>query len=248
VKNFTYQRIPKICSALLALSVCSLGISTALAQQSNLIERSPFSPPSAPERTAPRQDRSQPFPNIDFVGYSGTEDDWEIALFFAEQNQVHWMREGDEVEGVELVAFSPRNHSVDLRNRQSSRTIRLNDVKPQASNTPPPIVNQQQVQQQQAPGIPTEANNNAPERRRVIPRRRVILPRATSNQNQASSNSRTSSRSTSSSDNNRNDSDANASNRNNGNTSTQNNQATIERRTNSMVIPRDRPVPPREGN
>jgi len=154
---------------------------------SSLIERSPFLPPDFGQQEENLRNANlanQPPSQVDFVGYSGYEGNWEVALFFAQSKQVHWMKPGETVESVRLVDFDPERGAIQITERNRSKFISLNADRPPAQNTPPPIQASQNRTPSLPPGINKQANNNAAaannansNTRRVIPRRRVILPK-----------------------------------------------------------------------
>lgn len=180
----TAKQQPRSSISALALSmVFYLGLLThlnAAPDTSNLVERSPFMPPaindaSNARRTEPDSSR---FPEIDFVGYSGVEGNWEVALFFVESQTVHWMKTGQTIESIELLNFNPQNASVLVKNNQATKTLRINDTKPTAMDAPPPITQRApQTTSSAQPANENSNNNDTTEHRRVIPRRRIILPR-----------------------------------------------------------------------
>jgi hypothetical protein len=169
---------------LLLLSASMVGAETP---QSNLIERSPFLPPDygkEKENLSNANLQNQVPSQVDFVGYSGFDGNWEVALYFTQSKEVHWMKPGDLIESVRLVDFDPQRGAIQISERNVSKFIRLNAERPPAQDAPPPVRPTQARNSILPPGLnpqatdnATTANNNAAETRRVIPRRRVILPK-----------------------------------------------------------------------
>ncbi|MFT4900944.1 MAG: hypothetical protein ACI81V_000211 [Lentimonas sp.] len=161
------------------LFACGLLALVALLQAdatSSLIERSPFLAPDegkpAP-KLAVQPKASTPFPEVDFVGFSGGPENWEIALNFPRINQVHWLKHGEQAESVRLMHFNAAEQSVTLSYLGQTDTFKLNQVAPQLFTPPPYQPSQPQQPLPQILGEQSEASAS----QRAIPRRRVILPK-----------------------------------------------------------------------
>lgn len=144
---------------------------------SSLINRSPFLPPqtlSKPSYANVQKDKI-PFPELQFVGFSGTAPDWSFALFFNPQNQVKWLHLGAEFADVKVVQFNASIPSLTVEHAGQRKDLKLAQSAPPPSAQPPrqprlPNHNQASaitLPGQSAPGVGSK----------TIPPRRIILPK-----------------------------------------------------------------------
>ena len=118
-------------SQILAGLLCS---SLGANPNSSLLKRSPFLPPQtlAQSSQAISPKDKIPFPELQFVGFSGTAPDWSFALFFNPQNQVKWLRVGAEFSEVKVVQFDASIPSLTVEHGGQRKDLKL------AQSAPPP--------------------------------------------------------------------------------------------------------------
>ena len=144
---------------------------------SSLLKRSPFLPPqtlSKPAQSITLKDK-MPFPELQFVGFSGTAPDWSFALFFNPQNQVKWLRLGAEFAEVKVVQFDASIPSLTVEHAGQRRDFKIaQSVPPPSAYTPrkPRLPNHNQASAITLPGHSEQGAEN-----KTISRRRIILPK-----------------------------------------------------------------------
>jgi hypothetical protein len=146
---------------------------------SSLINRSPFLPQqtlSKPSHANILKDKI-PFPELQFVGFSGTAPDWSFALFFNPQNQVKWLHLGAEFAGVKVVQFNASIPSLTVEHAGQRKDVKL-------AQSAPPLTPHQPRQpsrpnHNQASAVTLPGQSKPKESSQKIPRRRIILPKIT---------------------------------------------------------------------
>jgi hypothetical protein len=164
-------------SALLCLLLC------ATVAASSLESKNPFLPPghNTPKVVAPPpvQTNGPIAREIEFRGVVEINGAYKLSLFNKSDQKSYWIKVGEKKEGIHVTAFDLDSMAVTLH--QNGRSERLSLM--EATDAPMPVVVSTQATPQTAtprinlpPGLQNATNSNT-NQRRVIPRRRVILPK-----------------------------------------------------------------------
>ena len=167
------QKLSLLSLLLVGLLCSSLGANP----NSSLLKRSPFLPPQtlAQSSQASSPKDKIPFPELQFVGFSGTAPDWSFALFFNPQNQVKWLRLGAEFSEVKVVQFDASIPSLTVEHGGQRKDFKLAQSAPPPSAQPPRqprLPNHNQASAITLPGQSAPGTGS-----KTIPRRRIILPK-----------------------------------------------------------------------
>lgn len=167
--------VPNCLARLLLSMLCTVLYATP---NSSLLNRSPFLPPQtsikAPQAN-PEPSKSR-FPEVQFVGFSGTAPNWSFALFFNPQNQVKWLSLGAEFAEVKVVKFDANVPSLTVEHAKQTKDIKLAQSAP-ASTPNPSLRRARQPNHNQATAITHPGQSTPKARSTTIPRRRIILPK-----------------------------------------------------------------------
>lgn len=151
----------------------------------SLAEKSPFLPPGhgeKPEEAPPPPVQTQgPISReIEFRGFVKMNGVIQFSLTNKKLQKSYWLKEGEAEAGLTVSNYDPASSSiVVLMNGRSERLTMLS-----ASDSPIPVALSKPQSpndkrpQVLPPQLRNNANNNA-DRRKVVPRRRVILPKKT---------------------------------------------------------------------
>ena len=167
------------------IALVSLPISAALvANASSLETDSPF-PPSGYSNKKPAPVRPTPATNgplakqLEFRGVVQMNDTYEFSLFNKKENRGYWIPENGNVNGVSVRNF--KLDSMTITVSLNGRTEQLTLMS--ATDSPLPVVAStvtkppQPAQPPIIPGLNTNTTQKKNTSSRVIPRRRVILPK-----------------------------------------------------------------------
>lgn len=179
----TLLKIDKFLPIILGGLVCLAFISPASAQVEQLKKNSPFLPPGYND---PKPEVVQPKPQaapglisreLEFRGVVELGGTFQFSIFNKSEQRGYWIKENSTKEGINVRNFDMSEMSVLVQFNGRSETLNLMD----SSDSPIPvnISSRQPPQQPVLPGPtakPASEGTPSPPRR-VIPRRRVILPR-----------------------------------------------------------------------
>ena len=186
------SKIQKL-SLLIIILAGMLDTSLGANPNSSLLKRSPFLPPqtlSKPAQAMPLKDKI-PFPELQFVGFSGSAPDWSFALFFKTLNQVKWLRIGAEFSGVKVVKFNASIPSLIVEHAGQRKNFKIAQSAPPPSPQPPRQVRMPNHNQASAITLPGQSALTLPGQsaitlpglselgaeNKTIPRRRIIPPK-----------------------------------------------------------------------
>jgi len=163
------------------LVVASYGILQLTLNASNLETDSPFLP-SGYSKKKPAPVRPTPATNgplsreLEFRGVVQMNDTYEFSLFNKKENRGYWIPENGNVSGVSVRNF--KLDSMTITVSLNGRTEQLTLMS--ATDSPLPVATSTVTKPAQPPIIPA-LNTNTTQKKttssRVIPRRRVILPK-----------------------------------------------------------------------
>ena len=164
------------------IALVSLPISAALvANASSLETDSPFLP-SGYSNKKPAPVRPTPATNgplakqLEFRGVVQMNDTYEFSLFNKKENRGYWIPENGNVSGVSVRNFKLDSMTITVSLNGRTELLTLMS----ATDSPLPVVASTVTKPAQPPIIP-ELNTNTAQKKntssRVIPRRRVILPK-----------------------------------------------------------------------
>ncbi len=171
-----------LCCALFTFTLTS-------AQTTTLKEKSPFLPPDhnvAPPPPKPVQTVNGPISReVEFRGVIQMGGVYQFSIFNKKEQRGYWIRENETQEGIGVRSFDPDSMSITIE--QDGRSERLTLMT--STDSPLPVATSTATTSSTtaSPAVPkpvlppgienlTQNNQEAP-RPRVIPRRRVILPR-----------------------------------------------------------------------
>ena len=163
------------------LVVASYGILKLTLNASNLETDSPFLP-SGYSKKKPAPVRPTPATNgplsreLEFRGVVQMNDTYEFSLFNKKENRGYWIPENGNVSGVSVRKF--KLDSMTITVSLNGRTEQLTLMS--ATDSPLPVATSTVTKPAQPPIIPGLNTNTAQKKNsssRVIPRRRVILPK-----------------------------------------------------------------------
>lgn len=173
---------PRQCILLVGLLICGLAQADPNKQ---LKENSPFlpeghgkqanTPPPPPVTNGPVAKQ------LEFRGLMKLGGQYSFSLFDKRNNKGYWLQKGKAQDGIRIdnfdtnaqtitVNMNGRNERLTLMSASDAPmpvTINRNTPKPKATNTPPGL----------PPSIQNSQSSNSSSNKRVIPRRRVILPK-----------------------------------------------------------------------
>ena len=172
-------------AALIALTAAPLSASASLA------DKSPFLPPNYNQKpAAPIKAAIQPqgpvSREIEFRGVIQMEGEYRFSVFNRKEQKAYWLYENQAEDGISVREFDPDSSSVVVN--LNGRAERINLAT--ASDSPLPVTRSAPSQAtSNRPALPQikppqlarpNPNNSGNTRRTVPPRRRVILPKQTS--------------------------------------------------------------------
>ena len=163
----------------------SIGAGALFAADAELDKNSPFLPPgygvqpTTPVKPPPTS--SGPLSReLEFRGLIQLSGTYQFSLFNKKENKGYWISENESQEGLRVVSFDTDAMTVTVT--MDGRTERLSLVS--ASDTPLPVQSSgpsapQVNDRTPKPVLPPDLRNPSDQTntRRVIPRRRVILPK-----------------------------------------------------------------------
>jgi hypothetical protein len=162
--------------------VVSLGLSTSLkASESESASASPFLPPGysnkKPEPSKPITQVNGPLSReLEFRGIVQMNGVYEFSIFSKSENQSYWIAENSSDGGISIRDFD--TDAMQITVTQNGRTEQLTLMT--ATDNPLPVITSQgpsqTAKQPSLPGLNT-SNTKETSNRRVIQRRRVILPK-----------------------------------------------------------------------
>ncbi len=174
---------PLLNATLLALT-CTL--TSGLSAQT-LESKSPFLPPGhnapRPEAPKPVQVNGPISREIEFRGVVQMNGVYQFSVFNKSEQKGYWIRENESKDGIGIRSFDADSMSITVN--QNGRSERLSLMEstdsplPVAISTPPATNSGQANKPVLPPGLENLTNNSGNSSRpsRVVPRRRVILPR-----------------------------------------------------------------------
>ncbi|ADE54662.1 hypothetical protein [Coraliomargarita akajimensis] len=151
-----------------------------------LKENSPFLPEGHGKKTEPAKPVVTNGPvakQLEFRGLMKLGGQYSFSLFDKRSNKGYWLKQGKSEDGIRIDSYDSKGMSVMVNfNGRSERltlisasdapmnvTVNRPSSKPTASNAnKKPVI---------PPGLNTQNNSNGSTNKRVIPRRRVILPK-----------------------------------------------------------------------
>ena len=169
--------------ALIALACLTLSTSLLSAADSKLETNSPFLPPGystkkpEPPKPVVPQANGPLSQELEFRGIVQINDIYEFSLFNKKDNRGYWIAENGAENGISVSHFNidAMRITVTLNGRTEQLTLMTATDRPLpvASSTPAEPTKRPQPN---IPGLNTN-NTKQPTSSRVIPRRRVILPK-----------------------------------------------------------------------
>lgn len=166
--------------ALTLSSICTLSAET-------LESKNPFLPPGygkeAPvQKVEPVVQNGPISREVEFRGIVQLDGVYQFSVFNKSSQKGYWLRENESEDGISIRSFDAESMSITLQmNGRSERLTLMSE-----SDAPLPVSTSVSITQPNNTNanIPTPPNlgitnnsNNSEDRRRVIPRRRVILPK-----------------------------------------------------------------------
>jgi hypothetical protein len=168
--------------SLIALACLALSASLSAAD-SKLESNSPFLPPGyntkKPEPPKPVQQVNGPLSReLEFKGVVQMNGIYEFSLFHKSENRGYWIPENGSENGISVSDFKldPMQINVTLNGRTEQLTLVTATDSPLPIATSPAARPQRPPNQPNIPGLNT-SNKRPSTTNRVIPRRRVILPK-----------------------------------------------------------------------
>lgn len=165
-----------------ALLFFTLNIHTNLFAEGSLSEKSPFLPPGhGIKKDVPAQPKVQPqgpiSREIEFRGVVQLGGTYRFSIFNKKKKKSYWLVEKVSQDGISVRSFDANSSSVVINLNGRSERLTLMT----ATDSPLPVaLNKAQSKPLKKPVLPAQItapqdrNNNT---KRVIPRRRVILPK-----------------------------------------------------------------------
>lgn len=162
------------------LKLLAAGMASSFLQATSdrsLVNRSPFLPPNNPSAVVKQgaETKSARFPELQFVGFSGSAPDWSFALFFNPQNQVKWLSLGAEFAEVKLVKFDSIVPSITVEHAGQTKTIKMAQSAPPLTQAPSGLPRNPNHNKAAAITLPGQKASKTASKQ--IPRRRIILPK-----------------------------------------------------------------------
>ena len=180
LKNRAVTSLRKAC---LALVLCTLTASMLCAADSKLESNSPFLPPGyntkKPEAPKPVPQSNGPLSReLEFRGIVQLNGIYEFSLFNKKENRGYWIQENGAEGGISVSNFNldAMSITVTLNGRAEQLTLMT------ATDSPLPVATStvakptKRPNQPNIPGLNTTKKTST-SKSRVIPRRRVILPK-----------------------------------------------------------------------
>jgi hypothetical protein len=181
-------RMPSSMKALSLLTLALSLLSNASPLSAETLESSnPFLPPGygkieTAKKITPVVENGPISREIEFRGIVQLDGVYQFSVYNKTEQKGYWLQENQSENGISIRSFDPENQSITINmNGRSERLTLMSE-----SGAPMPVavsVNTAQNSQSKAntPAIPnlqnSTQNNSSDNRRRVIPRRRVILPK-----------------------------------------------------------------------
>lgn len=146
-----------------------------------LVNKNPFLPTDY-EKNKITVGRQEPQPSgtisklVEFRGFITLGKVTQFSLYNKRENKSYWISENQSEGGISISDYDERSKAVTVR--MNGRTERLTLMS--VTNTPLPVVasyNQPAAQQVILPSAQNNKSVQQEDNRRVIPRRRVILPK-----------------------------------------------------------------------
>lgn len=167
----------------LLFSVLLVGFGSVPAfPESQLIGKSPFLPPGYGEEN---DEPAAPVPvtqgplsrDFEFRGVIQIGEAFQFSLFSKKEKKGYWIKEDETVSGISVADFNPNSGTVVVTKNNRSERITMVD----ATDSPLPVATSR-PETSTAKASSTKQNRKVSENakgknRRVIPRRRVILPK-----------------------------------------------------------------------
>jgi hypothetical protein len=173
----------QICRTGARLLALLLTFTSPLFADSELAEKSPFLPPGYGEKPEekpkpPVQTQGPISREIEFRGFVKLNGVFQFSLTNKKLQKSYWLKEGEGEAGITVSNYDPESSSiVVLVNGRSERLTMLS-----ASDSPLPVAQSKLTSpnKNRPPVLPPQLRNNANNNstgRKVVPRRRVILPK-----------------------------------------------------------------------
>ena len=170
-------------TSLIASACLAFGVAL-FAGESKLETHSPFLPPGyntkKPEPPKPVQKVNGPLSReLEFRGVVQLNGVYEFSLFQKSENRGYWIPENGSENGISVRDFNLDTMSitVTLNGRAEQLTLMTATDSPLPVVTSPAAKAASQPNVPNIPGLTNSANKRPTATKRVIPRRRVILPR-----------------------------------------------------------------------
>ncbi|HAV11962.1 MAG TPA: hypothetical protein DCX06_00490 [Opitutae bacterium] len=174
---------------LLQLALATLALATPLSANSALEDNSPFLPPDHNKKPVvapkPVQSSGPISREIEFRGVVQMNNAYQVSVFDKTNLKGYWIPVGQEKEGIKVSAFDPKSMGVTINKNGRSEKLSMMESTdsplPVAISAPPPNPNasaNNAAQPQLPAGLQNATRtNNTNTNKRIIPRRRVILPK-----------------------------------------------------------------------
>ncbi|MEM8867279.1 MAG: hypothetical protein AAGC73_03335 [Verrucomicrobiota bacterium] len=175
------SRVYRVGLCIMALLLANAGLQ---AESSDLNSNSPFLPPGHGEK-APAPAKPKPVTNgpisrqVEFRGIIQIGNNYKFSLFNKNEQKSYWFRKDQVIEGIRVQSFDADSMTVTVNMGGRSERITLLS----ATDSPIPVATSNPTSANQTPpgNQPNKAAaNSSPNqnnRRQVVPRRRVILPK-----------------------------------------------------------------------
>jgi VCBS repeat-containing protein len=160
--------------------------SVSVLSAETLESSNPFLPPGySDKKKAPKpvvQSNGQISREIEFRGLAEMDGQYQFSLFNRRDQKSYWLKENEAAaQGISVRNYDSNSHSLTVS--MSGRTERLTLMTASSSPIPvvtsvnQPVTTNGNAKQQPLPVVQSNPNSSSDSNRRVVPRRRVILPK-----------------------------------------------------------------------
>lgn len=165
------------------IALLFLALNTPLFSVSSLSEKSPFLPPGhGKEAPKPKEPVVQPqgpiSREIEFRGMVQINGVYQFSIYNKKEQKGYWLKMNESEDGIAVNEFDENASTiiVNMNGRSERLTLMAATEKP----LPVSQTGSSEANKNRPPGLPSELQNKKSDntnRRKVVPRRRVILPK-----------------------------------------------------------------------
>lgn len=159
-----------------------LAFHSSLFADNQLVKKSPFLPPGygekEPEPPAPVVQPQGPISReIEFRGIVQLGGKYQFSLYNKKEQKGYWLKENASEDGIAVNSFDANASTIVVLMNGRSERLTLMD----ATENPMPVAQATpaaaSIKSPLPPQLQNQRNNNPSNKRRTVPRRRVILPK-----------------------------------------------------------------------